>query len=319
MARATQWSDLRTGLAVIGVSTALVLFILIFGRLGRIPGETYRVHVRAPEARGIIRGSEVWLAGQKVGAVRDIEILPPSAGPDSRVLLEVELTARHRDALRRDSKVDIRAGGSLIGAPVVYVSIGTPEAAVVAPGDTLQAVGQVDLASMADRFGTAADELPAILADVSTLGTLMRSPDGSLGAFMHEGGRRDVAATRARASAIAERVRSGRGTAGLALRQRGELMARARLAMSRADSVRTLLASPGTSLGRFRRDSTLARNMAEIRDEVSIVRALMTSPDGTIGRLASDSALVASLAQLEAELGRLMADVKEHPLRYISF
>lgn len=319
MARPTKWSDLRIGLAFIAVVSVLVLGILIFGRLGRIPGETYRVHVVATQANGIIRGSEVWLAGQKIGAVRDIEFLPPATGRDARVLLEVELSARHRDALRADASVEIRPGVSLIGAPVVYLGIGSPGAPVVAAGDTLEAVERVDLEEVADRFGDAAEALPAIMENLDAVATLMRSPDGTLGAFVHERGGRDVGAVRARMAAIGERVRTGGGTVGLALQRREALMARAQQALSRADSVRQLLGSSRSSLGRFRRDTTLAGHLTDIRNELSIVQALMRSPDGTLGRLAADSAIVASMAVAEDELQRLIADVKERPLRYLAF
>ena len=319
MARQTNWSDLRLGLAAITVVAALFAGILFFGRLGRIPGDTYRVFVRAEDARGIIRGSEVWLGGQKVGAVRRIELMPPSSGAADRLVLEIELMARHRQALRRDSPVEIRSGGSLIGAPVVSLGIGTPEAAVVAAGDTLRARAQVDMEGMTDRLAEATEQLPELVDNVGALMELGVSTDGTLGAFAHERGGADFAAARMRMGQIAARVRSERGTIGLALGNRQALMGRARLAMSRADSVQQLLRSPQHSLGRFRRDTTLAADVTEIRNELSIVRALLAEPRGTLGRVARDSAFVAGLASVERELGELLADVKRRPLRYLAF
>lgn len=319
MARHTNWRDLRVGLAAIVVVLLLVVGILFFGRLGRIPGETYRVYVRATDARGIIRGSEVWLAGQKIGAVRHIEFLPPRAGADNRLVLEVELSARHRQAIRRDAPVEIKSGGSLIGAPVVYLGIGSPAAPIVAEGDTLQAKPPLDLDRVTDRLAVATEQLPELVENVDALLTLSISPDGSLGAFRHEQGGQDFAAARARMGGIADRVRDQRGTIGLALGNRAELMARARSVMSRADSVQQLLRSSETSLGRFRRDSTLATEIADIRNELSIVRALLAEPRGTLGRLARDSAIVAGLASVEQEMAALMADAKRRPFRYLGF
>jgi hypothetical protein len=96
-------------------------------------------------------------------------------------------------------------------------------------------------------------------------------------------------------------------------------MGRARVAMSRADSVQQLLGSSRHSLGRFRRDSTLAADVAEIRNELTIVRALLAEPRGTLGRAARDSALIAGMAAVEREMGALLADVKRRPLRYLAF
>jgi hypothetical protein len=89
--------------------------------------------------------------------------------------------------------------------------------------------------------------------------------------------------------------------------------------MARADSVRTLLSSNRTSFGRFRRDSALMREVADIRNEGDTLRARMSSPAGTIGRAHSDSALVNALAGMHREMTLIMADIVRRPLRYIHF
>ena len=319
MNRPNRWRDLTIGLGAIVVIAALTYVILVYGRLGRLDGDTYRVFVRAEEARGIIKGSEVWLNGQKVGAVRDIEFLPPSVATDRRVLLEVELVERHGDAIRHDSDITIRSGGSLIGAPVVYLMAGSATSPVVAAGDTITARDPVDLESIAARYADASKELPAIGRDAQTVIGLLQSPEGTVGTFMAEGAPPGAAEVGSRLGRLAGSLRNGRGTLGKAMGGRGALVARARLAMARADSVRQLLASGSTSLGRFRRDSTLAETIGEIRDELSIVGALLEEPRGTLGRLGRDSALVAGVAEVQEELSVLLADVKRRPFRYLGF
>ena len=90
------------------------------------------------------------------------------------------------------------------------------------------------------------------------------------------------------ASRLTARATSGQGTIGLAM-ARGELIARAKAAAAQADSVRMLLASDRSSLGRFRRDSSLMRTVADVRDELAITSALLKSQSGTVGRFAQDS------------------------------
>jgi hypothetical protein len=89
--------------------------------------------------------------------------------------------------------------------------------------------------------------------------------------------------------------------------------------MARADSIRALLASDKTSLGRFRKDSTLLREVADVRNELDIVRARLTSPTGTLGRAHTDSALFAGVFSAQREMTLIMADVHRRPLRYIHF
>jgi len=97
------------------------------------------------------------------------------------------------------------------------------------------------------------------------------------------------------------------------------LRARVQGAMARADSIRQLLASDAHSLGRFRKDSTLMRDVADIRTELERVRSLLDRQDGTIGRFRTDSALVRAVHRDFAALDSLFADLKKHPLRYIAF
>lgn len=319
MARQIRWRELRTGIAALLVITALTVVILVFGRVGRIKGETYHAYVRTEEARGIIKGSEVWLNGQKVGAVRGITFLPPSAVPNRRVLLDVELMRRHQEAIRHDSDVQIRSGGSLIGAPVVYLMVGSAGGRVVAEGDTIQALAQIDLDSIGTQYAAIADELPAIIGDAKAALAVLRNPDGSVGAMLAGQDAAPVGEVAARVGSIVASLQRRRGTLGLAMGGDGVLIARAREAMARADSVRQLLASPNTSFGRFRRDSTLAATVADIRNELAIVAALMEEPRGTAGRMVRDSAIVVGLADVQREMAALLADLKQRPFRYLSF
>ena len=89
--------------------------------------------------------------------------------------------------------------------------------------------------------------------------------------------------------------------------------------MARADSVRALVGSSSTSLGRFRRDSTLLAEVADIRDELARVRASLDESRGTAGRVLHDSAAFSALGDAQREMTLLFADMKKHPLRYNPF
>jgi hypothetical protein len=96
-------------------------------------------------------------------------------------------------------------------------------------------------------------------------------------------------------------------------------MARARQTLARADSVRRLLSEGRGTFGRFQRDSTLPRAIAEVRDDVSIVRALLTEARGTAGRATADRAIAVQLSRAQQQMDSLFADMRQHPLRYIAF
>jgi phospholipid/cholesterol/gamma-HCH transport system substrate-binding protein len=309
---------LTVGLIAVAVVTGVGLIVLVFARVGTLHGSTFRLFAVTGEARGIIRSSEVWLGGQKVGVVKDVRFLAPAASDSNRVLIDMDILASARQGIRLNSSAQIRSGGTLIGAPVVYLSIGTVDARVVAAGDTIRTLPQSDLETVTSEFAIASRQFPEIINNVKLLNQQLHGVDGTLGAFSIERGGSQLKRAQYQAARLASRLSESNGTVGLALHQ-PTLADRARSAMARADSVRALIASPSNSYGRFRRDSELVREIADIRNELDIVHARMTSPTGTIGRIHADSALLQSMANTQRELTLIMTDIHRRPLRYIHF
>jgi ABC-type transporter Mla subunit MlaD len=263
-------------------------------------------------------GTDVRIAGRTAGKIRSIEFRPPSADTTRRLVLELELLSEAQRLVRENSVAQIRTGGSLIGAPVLFITVGTTDAPVLESGDTLTSLRQPDTEDVASRFGQASRAFPAILADVRVLGAQLRSARGSIGAAQIDGASQlgDLAS---RASQLQTMTFTSDGTIGRALDPRGELRRRATSAMARVDSIRTLLSSDRSELGRFRRDSTLARSIAEVRNEVAIIRVRLDRASGTAGRLAHDEIVVRQLADVQQSLSRLLDDVRHNPMRYLVF
>jgi hypothetical protein len=197
----------------------------------------------------------------------------------------------------------------------VYISGGTPDAPALADGDTLRASVVVGRADVASKLGEAAKNVGPIIADTRVILARLRQRDGAaraMGALVeqHDG---EVARFRSNLDRLHD-LTTAPGIAGV-----GDAVAGARLALARADSLRTLLASPNTSLGRYRRDSTLATTVASLRVELDRVHAAMTSVHGNIGRFGRDSAITLALANAQREMALLFADMKRRPSRYIVF
>ncbi|MDB4891094.1 MAG: Mammalian cell entry related domain protein [Gemmatimonadetes bacterium] len=320
MARRLSWSDVRGGIIACAAIAAVVFVVMKFARVGVLRGETMTLYARVGEARGIMKGSEVWLSGQKIGKITDIRFVSPDvADTSSRIEIKMQVLARNHAALHKDAIAQIRAGGTIIGAPVVYISPGTPKAAEMADGDTVNTHPQADIEGATGQFGMAAREFPVIISNVKVLTAQLTGTEGTVGAFVNTPGApgmKQLTQTRLEAGRLGARL-SGGGTVGQFMQ--GGLTQRANRVMARADSVRTLLASGNTSFGRLRRDSTLLNEVADIRNELSIVRSFISEPRGTAGRVLRDSALTNGVADAERQMSLLFADIKKHPLKYIKF
>ncbi len=315
-----QWQDLRTGIIAASVVVIGALLILVFGRVGIIHGKKITLFVTTDAARGVIRGTEVWLDGQKVGLVKGISFRPPTVAPSDRLVLEIHVLASARSHLRHDTRVDVRSGGSIIGDQVVSLTSGTVKSPPVADGDTIHAGEQLDLETVGADAVAASRELPVIISNVKVLAAQLHTAEGTLGAFGLDQGRgTQMARVQAKAARLMARLSDSRGTIGLAFDGSGALRPRTERAMAEVDSLRALIGSNQHSLGRFRRDSTLVQQIGRLRAELEEIQRLAATPTGTVGRLRGDSAIVRNIHRDLASLDSLFADIKKHPLRYIAF
>jgi phospholipid/cholesterol/gamma-HCH transport system substrate-binding protein len=314
---ASSWRELVPGLVVATVIAAIVWIVLRYAQVGALHGDTMKLVAPVAGARGIMKGSEVWLTGVRIGKVRSVEFRPATVDTTSRVVVQLEVLEKYAPLIREDSYAQIRTGGTLIGSPVVHISSGTNSSKALVDGDTLRTQPQMDTEKISSQVALATRHFPEILSNVQAIGAQMGATGGTVGALMGSD-RTQLEVVGARAGALARRLGGGQGSIGLAMRD-GSAMGRARAAMAGADTLRALLAGEGAAVGRFRRDSTLLRDVRELLDEVSIVRALLAEPTGTAGRALHDAAAYDRLGQLERELSALMADIKRRPLRYVVF
>lgn len=319
MPRRTGWNELAVGLVALAALACVSFGVLVFARIGQLHGDTLRLYALTGEARGVIRGSEVWLAGQKVGVVKDVSFMPPTAPPSSRILIAFDVLANSREAIRRNSTAQVRSGGTLIGAPVLYITIGTSASPVVGPGDTIRALPQSDLETMSSDFAIASRDFPVIINNIKLLNQQLHGVNGTLGAFGIDHGGVQLARAQNQLGRLSSALHQQNGTVGLTLSAQGSLTNRARQIMARADSVKALLSNENSAYGRFRRDSTLIREVTAIRSELDLLQADLNSTSGTLGRARADSALFDAIADTRREMTLIMADVHRRPLRYVHF
>jgi ABC-type transporter Mla subunit MlaD len=306
------------GAVIVGVIAVGTAATLKYARIGRLNGDTVRYYTAFSSARAVMGGTEVWINGAKVGRVNRVDFAPIASDTTQRVVVEIEVLEKFRDQIRENSVVRLRTGAKLMGPIVVYISAGTADARVVPAGDTIPTLSGGDMQAVTQSFGEVARELPALMENVKLLSSSLSSTRGTIGALTTLDAPKRIEALVGNASRLTDRATDGQGTIGLAMK-RGELIARAKSAAAQADSLRVLVAGNQTSLGRFRRDSSLMRNVAEVRDELAITSALLAAQSGTLGRFSQDSIIAVQMTEMSKQMTELFADIKRRPFRYIAF
>jgi hypothetical protein len=315
MPRQLHWGELVPGIIAAGVIVVIVIATLLFARVGQLHGKKVTLYVVSDEADGVLPGTEVWLEGQKMGMVEEVSFRAPSTDTLERLLIRTEFLEEAMPSVRRDSYASIRPGGSVIGTPVVYINAGSATSPQLREGDTIHVRHRRRVETLTADVGTIMPAVNGLATELGALNAKLASPAGTIGSMRTQGFPR-MPEINARVSRIGARA-SGNGTIGLAMRNR--IAARSSRAMAAADSIRSLMSSNKTSLGRFRRDSTLVTKAAHVMAELDTLSALVASPIGGIAAAHSDSVLTRELSRTRALLAALIKDIKSRPLRYIRF
>ena len=316
MSASVSWADLKIGIAAVIALFALVLSILLFARVGALHGDTKTIYVTTSNANGVLAGTEVWLAGQKVGLVKAIRFRPVSTDTLHRLAIQTDILANRMELLRRDSYADIRPGGNLIGSVVIYLAAGTTKAPPLRNGDTLATRLTNAMTASADQANLLGAQLNNLADSTRKMLARFSDPSGSIGAFRSRG-IGQLNSVSAIASSIHARAITGNGSIGLAYR--GRVPERIGRVFAAKDSIMLLLSSGRGNVGRFRRDSTLPREIASVHASLDSLRALFSNPHGDAARFRNDTSLKSELARVKTQLDSLMKDVKAHKMRYLSF
>lgn len=153
------------GLFVIG---ALALFAAAVLSLTAQRGPwlpRYTLFAHFTNGQGLIDGAPVRLAGKDVGIVESVSFAEPGAGkPPVQVRLRVDTSVQER--IRADSTATIGTIG-LLGDKYVELSMGSPDAEILADGAEITSITPGDLFEVMQKGTQALDGVAALAANVN--------------------------------------------------------------------------------------------------------------------------------------------------------
>ena len=314
------WRELRPGISAIIILFLVALLILVRMGVGSVPGEKFTIYARSAEARGILKGSDIWLAGMKVGAVSGVTFLPPDSVRSTRLLLELRILDEYRELISRNSHAQVRRGTRLIGNPVLHLSVGMPSDPMINAGDTIITLAQFDAEAVAARADQAMQAFPLIMRDINQVVQNTSGIDSLLRAFISPG---DSAGAlrplRALVNAITDLGRVLEvGTVGL-LRNEPAFGSRISSINTSMDSLLRLYDLTSSPGGRYLTDAALFDRIDSVAQKFETVSASIAARYADVSRGARAQALATEIARLNASLRALREDARKHPFRYFIF
>ena len=265
-----------------------------------------------PDAPGVVPGTPVWIAGERVGRVRRIEFRPATIPSEERVALTLEIPERLRAQLTRESTVRLTSA-RMIGERVVDIVPGPP-GEPLARNDTLSGSPLLEVRDLVDRMRTVRVGFDMLGDDFRELSELPALRDGAM---------RAVGARFAAVSHEMETLRTAAAGGTLA-----RLLADSTLGVSlasvsaRTRDLRTLLGDARSD--RTREAAALAEAFREVAAEANVLsrdiarlRARADSAAGTLPRFAADSAISVALRRVQAQLDSLIQEARSNPFRFV--
>ena len=158
----------------------LITIILIMGGQRKSFASTITVKALFHDVSGLQQGNNIWLAGVKVGTVKNI-----SFNPDSKVLVSMSILSSMRPYIHKDSKAKI-GSESLIGNKIIVLTEGSQQSPVIQQGDILEIQPTINTEDMMTTLQQNNRNLLAITTDLKGLTQGLANGQGSLGKLLQD-------------------------------------------------------------------------------------------------------------------------------------
>ena len=279
-------SELRVGLLVF-IALA-VLIVLILNASGELNPFKSHLHLRArfADANGLRDGSEVRLAGVRIGKVDRIRLLSPSevGTTNNPQKIEAFLTIDTKidgvpatDRIRTDSTAQ-QASPSLLGSEmIVNITPGTPLGQSVTENFLLPSTPGSTMSDLATQGTDLAQKLSKLSDQLNEVVKNVREGKGTIGrVFNDESLYNNLNATIADAEELAKQIKSGKGSA-----------------------------------GRFIYDETLYNNATDISENLKALSADIRNGRGTAGKLISSDEMYNKINHIADRVNNSMNSIDQ--------
>lgn len=309
------WDQLRVAGVILVALAILGMAAYKLGQAANLFAKRYELVVFLPSANGLRPGGSVTLAGQLVGTVKEIEFLPVDLDTTRNLRVVARIDRDLREQIRRDSEARLRTMG-LLGDKVLDISPGTPQFAVLQPGDTLRVAPSLDFEAVLEKAAGAVDDVVILTADLRKITGGLAQGQGTVGQLLTNRRMYDeLTGAMARANALFAGLQNPNGTFGRMLNDPA-LYNRLTNAVASLDSTLVAVNSNRGTMGRLLRDTTLYTNLVGIAQGADSLMGMLSNGDGFVGQLLTDQTLYEQLNKLVADLSEVLADVRRDPRRY---
>jgi phospholipid/cholesterol/gamma-HCH transport system substrate-binding protein len=284
--------ELKVGLFVLVGLAFIAVMAVKFGQIGQGFQKFYSLVVELPNASGLIKNSDVLLAGARIGYVEDRPKISPTAGS---VTIKVKIASEIK--VPRDSKFQVNSSGLLGDRFVEIIPNATFDpskydprdpAQTWNPGDNIQGVkaGGLDLEALQKKAEALFDQLQSEIGDLKV--TTEKINNG----ILSEANQKNISDTFANLKTTSERF----------AKTSDDLSGVVKGAQEAMDSAKQTMATANAAAGDLR---TVLGDGRKVLDSARALLAKAQSGDGPIATLLNSR-------QLSENLEALVINLRQH-------
>lgn len=306
------------GLFVIVALVMLLVGVFLVGDTGSVFGERYHLVTLMNSAAGLARGAAVQVAGQPVGQVDHVQLIPPEKRPASGEAVAVWLAVDReiQTQVREDSKARIRTQG-LLGDKLIDIDPGSPGARVLRDGDTIAAAPELNYQEALDEASAAVRQLTILTKNLADLTDRFLAGEGTAGQLIvNDELYRHLVDLSGSMNDVMSKLSSRESSLGKML-ESGELYDRLLSMTSAMDTLATEVTTGQSTLGKLFRSDSLYRSLASVAARADSVFGAIQAGEGAMGQLVTDDALYEELLRMLVDLNSILTDLRTSPQKYI--
>lgn len=312
------WEQVRVGIFLIIVLAMGTTALVLIGRSGNVFGERYQLVTLVRSAAGLVPGAEVQLAGQAVGQVDRVVLIPPEDRPESgqAVALWLNVRVSVQSQIREDSRAQVRTQG-LLGDRLIDIRPGSAGARILQDGDTLHAASSVDFDALIAEGSEAVGDLVEITSNLAELTRGVLEGEGTMGRLVTDAALYDRLVSLA--GSMDTLVAAAADADGPVMRMLEDesLYLSIRSTLTSLDSVAAGVARGEGSLGRMLTTDSLYAALLGSVTRMDSLLVNLESGEGAMGRLFTDPGLYEELLKTVVDFGSLLEAVRENPERFV--
>ncbi len=295
------FSQVRVGLFVL-IAIGVLVF-LVLNASGDINPFSKKLHLRArfADANGLREGSEVRLAGVRVGKVERIVLLEPSPVPnaprvEAQMTIDASIDGRPaNERIRTDSQA-LQGSPSLLGNEMlINITPGSAVGQPVADGAILTSSSSNTVNDFATSGTDLAQRLSKLSDEIGTIVQDVKDGEGTVGRlFTDEALYNNLNATIRETEDVMKELRSGKGSAGRFINDPALYNNANEIAIQMKAIADDLRAGRGTAGKLLTDDEFYARinrtadRLDKSVDQINLVIADINAGRGTLGKLIRD-------------------------------